>query len=323
MASTTETSRPPGSGGDNGTGSLKEPPHHYVVAGRDRRLAVDTWGDPNGTPVFLMHGTPGSRLGPRPRVAELYRRGIRLISYDRPGYGHSDRLIKRQVKDAAEDVTLIAEWLGLGRFSVVGRSGGGAHALAVAALLPERVDRVAAMVSLAPREAEGLDWYADMIESNVAAYERADEEAYEQFVEGLLRDRRAPIAGTNGDAGHLIEELNREWDESDRIVVSDSGIRVQLRRTYSEALRYDSEAGGWVDDVLALTRDWGFRPEDIPSQVKTLLWHGQRDRYSPPGHTRWLGEHIKHATVVVEEEAAHFMALTRLPEVLTWAASED
>src|SRR5215469_3490909 len=110
---------------------------------------VESWGAPKGRPVFLLHGTPGSRRGPRPRASVLYRLGVRLIGYDRPGYGASDRRPGRQVGDAAADVRAIADALGLDRFAVVGRSGGAPHALACAALLSGRVTRVAAMVGLA------------------------------------------------------------------------------------------------------------------------------------------------------------------------------
>ncbi|MCG6500466.1 alpha/beta fold hydrolase, partial [Kitasatospora sp. A2-31] len=130
-----------------------------VKAADGRALAVETVGDPRGRPVFLLHGTPGSRVGPHPRTSVLYRLGIRLVSFDRPGYGDSARLPGRRVSAAAADVRTIADELGIDRFAVLGRSGGGPHALACAALLPERVTRVALLVSLAPRNAAGLDWY--------------------------------------------------------------------------------------------------------------------------------------------------------------------
>jgi pimeloyl-ACP methyl ester carboxylesterase len=79
----------------------------------------------DGRPVFVLHGTPGSRLGPHPRSAVLHRLGVRLISFDRPGYGGSERLAGRQVADVAEDVLAIADAYGLKKFAVVGRSGGG------------------------------------------------------------------------------------------------------------------------------------------------------------------------------------------------------
>src|SRR5450755_33478 len=80
-----------------------------VRAADGRRLSTQTYGDPDGKPVFLIHVTPGSRLGPHPRSAVLHRLGVRLISFDRPGYGESDRVAGRRVADAAADVLTIAD----------------------------------------------------------------------------------------------------------------------------------------------------------------------------------------------------------------------
>jgi pimeloyl-ACP methyl ester carboxylesterase len=89
---------------------------------------------------------------------------VLLVTFDRPGYGRSDRLAGRRVADVADDVKAIADDLGLGEFAVLGRSGGARHALACAALLPQCVIRAAALVSLAPRDAVGLDWLAAMVD---------------------------------------------------------------------------------------------------------------------------------------------------------------
>src|SRR4051794_39170038 len=102
----------------------------FEIGVDDRVLAVEVSGALDGVPVFLLHGTPGSRSGPRPRTSVLYRQGVRLISYDRPGYGGSTRMQNRRVVDAAADVDAIADRMGVDRFAVVGRSGGGPHALA-------------------------------------------------------------------------------------------------------------------------------------------------------------------------------------------------
>ena len=111
---------------------------YQMVVGNRRLLTIDVSGAPDGAPVFLLHGTPGSRNGPKPRSSVLYRLGVRLICYDRPGYGGSSRVPDRRVADAARDVEMIADKLKLGRFAVVGRSGGGPHALACSALLSDR-----------------------------------------------------------------------------------------------------------------------------------------------------------------------------------------
>ena len=96
--------------------------------------------------VFWLHGTPNIGLPPEPLFADAARLGLRWLGYDRPGYGGSTSLEGRDVRSAAFDVARIAEHLDIEHFAVVGHSGGGPHALACAALLP---DRVLAAVSVA------------------------------------------------------------------------------------------------------------------------------------------------------------------------------
>ncbi|MCX4525065.1 MULTISPECIES: alpha/beta fold hydrolase [unclassified Streptomyces] len=280
-----------------------------VRAADGRALMVERWGDPEGKPVFLLHGMPGSRLGPAPRGMVLYQRRMQLIAYDRPGYGGSDRHPGRTVADVAQDVASIADALGLDTFAVAGRSGGAPGALACAALLPDRVTRTAALVPLAPRDAEDLDWFAGMAASNVREYTTASTDPEE------LAARLIPRAdGIRKDPGRLLDELRRELTANDRMIVSDSGLRSMLLRNYREGLR--TSAWGWIDDVLAFSGPWGFDPADIRSPV--LIWHGELDVFSPVGHSRWLGRRIPGATTTIDPTAAHFAALRALPDVLTW-----
>ncbi|MFF8832761.1 alpha/beta fold hydrolase [Streptomyces sp. NPDC015131] len=284
------------------------------VRARDgRHLMVERLGDPKGRPVFLLHGTPGSRLGPAPRGMVLYQRGMQLIAYDRPGYGGSDRLAGRSVADVAADVADIADALGLERFAVVGRSGGAPHALACAALLPHRVTRTAALVTLAPRDADGLDWFEGMAASNVTEYTHAT-----QNPDGVAARLTPRADAIRRDPVRLLDDLRRELTASDRMVVADAGVRSMLLRNYQEALR--TSAYGWIDDALAFCGPWGFDPADIPGEV--LLWHGEQDVFSPVGHSRWLARRIPYATAVLEPSAAHFDALHALPRVLTWLLEE-
>lgn len=284
-----------------------------IRTGDGRTLLVERSGDLKGKPVFLLHGTPGSRVGPRPRAMVLYQRGTQLISYDRPGYGGSDRHPDRRVVDVARDVAAVADAFGLERFAVAGRSGGAPHALACAALMPDRVTRAAAMVSLAPKDAEGLDWFAGMAQSNIAEFTTAFADP-ERFAARLI-PRSAAI---RSDPARLLEELRRELTDDDRSIVSDSGIRALLLRNYREALR--TSPYGWIDDALALCRPWGFDLAAI--RVPVLLWHGQQDVFSPAAHSSWLGDRIPRATTVVEPAAAHFAALRALPQVLAWLLSD-
>src|SRR5580698_8616828 len=223
----------------------------YAHSDDDRRIAVKLSGDHAGEPVFYLHGTPGSRVGPRPTDRELTERRVWLISFDRPGYGRSDRLPSRAVADVVGDVVAIADSLGLERFGVLGRSGGAPHALACAALLPHRVTRAAALVSLAPRQARGLDWFEGMAESNVDAYTVAADDPVK--LEALLKDAAARIYA---DPTSHVTWLNEEMPESDRQAVANRGVNAALAQSFAEAVRDSAE--GWIDDVLAFCSPWGF-----------------------------------------------------------------
>ncbi|MEW2428525.1 alpha/beta hydrolase [Micromonospora sp. NPDC047644] len=285
-----------------------------VIAPDGRHLAVETSGAADGLPVFLLHGTPGSRSGPRPRGIVVSRLGVQLVCYDRPGYGDSDRHEGRLVADAAADVAAIADDLGIERFAVVGRSGGGPHALACAALLPDRVTRAAVLVGLAPAGAPDLDWYAGMAESNVADYGQADDDLAALTLNLKVRadeGRRDPMT--------LLDFLRPHLPDEDIRVVDDVAIRRLLTDMYSEALRHGPE--GWIDDVLAIRRGWGFDLGTIRAEVR--LWHGEQDRFSPVEHSHWLASRIARAEVQVQPGTAHFGAVEILPQTLNWLTTPD
>ncbi|MFD8905644.1 alpha/beta fold hydrolase, partial [Streptomyces sp. NPDC059586] len=117
----------------------------------------------DGLVVLWHHGTPNIGSPPAPLFAAAEGLGIRWVSYDRPGYGGSSPLPGRDVASAAADARAVADALGIDRFAVLGHSGGGPHALACGALLPDRVVGVVTAAGLAPYGAEGLDWYAGMV----------------------------------------------------------------------------------------------------------------------------------------------------------------
>ena len=288
-----------------------------LTAGRHggrRRLRYEVRGPAGGVPVFLLHGTLGSRLGPRPRPVVLHRLGVRLISYDRPGYGGSDRDEGRSVADAAADVETIADDLGLDLFAVVGRSGGGPHALAAAAGLPKRVARAGALVSLAPAGADSLDWFGGMTKANVQEFSTADEDEAK-----LIESLRLQADRIRRDPASKISVMREQMTAPDLRVLHDASIRRLLAETYAEALR--TGPYGWIDDVLALRRDWGFRLADIEQPVR--LWHGDQDNFSPASHTRWLADQIgERAQLQVQSDTAHFGAMEVLPAMLAWIAAE-
>jgi pimeloyl-ACP methyl ester carboxylesterase len=279
-----------------------------------RQLSTQVYGDPDGKPIVLLHGTPGSRLGPHPRGAVLHHLGVQLIAFDRPGYGESDRHEGRQVADVATDVLAIADAYGLDKFAVVGRSGGGPHALACAALLPDRLTKAAVLVGLAPREAAGLDWFDGMTQSNVLEYTAAS-----SGYSGLAEVTEVAADAVRADPASLLASLHPELPDPDRRVVADRGIRSMLLDTYAEAVR--TSGYGWIDDAIAFAAPWGFDPATVT--IPVLLWHGASDNLSPVSHARWLAERIPSAAVVIQAGAAHFGALDVLPDILRWLSAEE
>jgi pimeloyl-ACP methyl ester carboxylesterase len=218
------------------------------------------------------------------------------------------------VADAAADVLAIADAYGLDKFAVVGRSGGGPHALACAALLPDRLTRAAVLVGIAPRGAEGLGWFDGMTRSNVREHTAAAD-----GYEGLAALTEAAAEAVRADPASLLTRLQAEMPAPDLRVVADRGIRAMLLETYTEALR--TSAHGWIDDALAFCSPWGFDPALVT--VPVLLWHGASDNFSPVSHARWLADRIPSAAVVVQAGAAHFGALDVLPDILRWLSAEQ
>ena len=274
-----------------------------------RVLAYEESGDPCGKPVVFLHGTPGSRVGPRPREARLYPQGVRLIAYDRPGYGGSDRFVGRVVADAAADVEELADMLGIERFAVVGRSGGAPHALGCATLLPERVTRVAALVACAPRDLMGERWYDGMAALNIERYRVAEHgiDAYTAYVaEEMHRSRENPVS--------VMPTTHSDVPRADRIAAAEHGIRSGLLDTFAEAL--SNGIGGWIDDNLALVSPWGFDLARLRSPA--LLWHGAEDVFSPVAHSHWLKQTIPGAELELAVGRAHLGAIVVLPSLFPW-----
>lgn len=284
-----------------------------TASGGKRKLSVESLGDPDGTPVFLLHGTPGGRFGPRPRGIVLHRLGIRLITYDRPGYADSDPLPQRKVVDAADDVKAIADYLAIEQFSVVGRSGGAPHALACAARLNDQVICAAALCSLAPYDAKGLNWQLGMAHSNVEAFENVEKD-----LGALIATLNARAGRVRDNSAGLIDALGPELAGQDKAVVGDTALRHIIAGIHADALKVTAE--GWIEDVVALGHPWGFELSEISAPVK--LWAGSDDVFSPANHTRWLAERIRGAEVEIEPSSAHFRSVEVLPKILAWIAKQ-
>ncbi len=273
-------------------------------------LAYEQAGDLNGPAVFWLHGTPGSRLGGRhPDLTRIREAGIRLITYDRPGYGRSSRHRGRKVVDCVGDVAAIADHLGIERFVVSGGSGGGPHALAVGARMPERVIVVGCEVGAAPFHVPDLDWFEGMDPANVREFEWALA-GEETLARELQREADTALEKIDEDPTAVLSEMN--LPATDLAILEDPGVRESLRASTRE--EFFNGVWGWVDDDLAFTWPWGFDVSEL--RVPVQIRYGAADVLVPRGHGDWLARNIAHAEVTVDKGGGHLTAPDEHLEVL-------
>lgn len=247
---------------------------------------------PEAPTVVWHHGSPHTGVPIEPLAEAAQASGIRLITYARPGYGGSTPHPDRDVASAAADVAAIADALDVDRFAVLGYSGGGPHALACAAMLPERVTAAATLAGVAPYAAEDV-WFAGM---HAPGALRAA---------AISRDARATFAETDEfDPGQFVDAdwaaLDGEWGALGR-----------------DAQRAEAAGpGGLIDDDVAFTRPWGFELRDV--LVPTLLVHGERDRVIPRSHAVRVLAAVPHARLWMRLDEGHVAVLNVVADVLDW-----
>jgi pimeloyl-ACP methyl ester carboxylesterase len=283
---------------------------HEVTTEDGRTLKVLERGLPDGRPVLVHNGTPNSRLLHDDSVARAQQRGIRLISYDRPGYGGSSPQPGRSVADCAQDVRDIAGALGIDRLGVWGVSGGGPHALACAALLPDLVPAVGVLASIAPWGAEGLDYFAGMGQLNIDDTLRVLDDPVRARAK-CESDRQEMLAATLPETLEFMQSLLAPVDAA--LMTGELG--QYLLSSMRSGLAPGSD--GWWDDELAMLAPWGFTLASISTPV--LLLHGRHDRFVPFAHGEWLARNVPGVTARLTDDDGHLsLTVNHLDEVHDW-----
>ena len=278
-----------------------------LADGRDLDTIVGGADSDHG--FLMVNGTPAGVMAQASDVALVAGLGLRYVSFGRPGYGDSTRLPGRSVADMARDVQELSDVLGLRRLHVVGWSGGGPHALACAALLPDLVAGVATIASVAPYGAAGLDWLAGMGAENL------DEFAATMAGLALLESHLVPLADelavtTGADVadwfGDLVPEVDRAALTGDFADFIAASCRDAVR----------NGIWGWFDDDLAFTRGWGFDLDSI--RLPVAIWQGSEDRMVPAAHGRWLADHVPGARAHLLDGEGHLsLAVSSFGRIVT------
>jgi pimeloyl-ACP methyl ester carboxylesterase len=248
-----------------------------------RSLDIQVSGPQDGIPLVMHHGTPGSLVRFRVIEEAVHSRGLRLVTYSRAGYGASTRKSGRSVADVAADLEAVLDHLGAQHCLILGWSGGGPHALASAALLPGRVLAATTLASVAPYDADGLDFLAGMGEGNIEEFGAAI--AGEKEISAALDAEAAQLR--DAATADVVESMSTLLPDVDRAALAGEA-GDELTAQIAEGVRLG--ASGWIDDDLAFVKPWGFAVEEIT--VPVFLWQGDKDLMVPFEHGRWLADRI-------------------------------
>lgn len=263
-----------------------------VLVGSDRRLGFAEFGDPQGRPIFWLHGTPGARRQiPLEARSFAEKNRIRLIGVDRPGIGSSTPHEYRKVIDFAQDLRTIADTLGIDKMQIIGLSGGGPYTLGCAAAMPDRVVAVGVLGGVAPTR--GVDAIGGGVMGKVGlpvapVLERVGT-PLSLVATGLIRLIK-PVAEP---ALYLYASISPEGDR--RLLV-----RPEFKAMFLDDLLNGSrkQLAAPFADVVVFARDWGFRLDEV--KVPVRWWHGDCDHIVP-------FEHGKHVVALLPD--AEFYAL--------------
>jgi pimeloyl-ACP methyl ester carboxylesterase len=263
-----------------------------VAVDGGRTIRVHDSGPTDGPILLWHHGSPQTGALLDPLLAATSARGLRLVSYARPGYGGSTPRPGRDVASAAADVAQVMDALRIERFAVMGASGGGPHALACAARLPSRVTAAVALAGLAPLT-DAFDWFAGMTAPG-----------------GLL-------AATHGRAERETYAATEEFDEDCFIAADWVALQDRWASLAADAGRAgEAGPGGLIDDDVAFAHPWGFELADV--QCPVLVIQGGRDRVVPPSHAHWLVEQLRDAEFWLRPRDGHISVLDSSPVAMDW-----
>lgn len=278
----------------------------FRLVKEDRILAIQKYG--NGkTPILLLPGTPGSRIGIVPATNILDAEDYTVYTYDRPGLGRSSRLKGRIVADARRDVQAIKEAFGIRQFkAIIGRSGGSPHGLACAT--DDLTEHVIGLGTPAPfDEIEG---------DRNQRVGKANKSDFAMGTEGLINLYTQRAEEIRKDPFYLLRYISQDFTTEDwRILhqyeLNDGAWGNLIRNAASHYFAVEDGPGGYIDDMLAIhKKPWGI---DYPLTVPIDLWVGSEDPFTPEEHTKWVKEHFPTATIRVTVGASHSTALELQP----------
>ena len=268
-----------------------------------REMAWRWWGEPDGTPLLRIQGTPASRLYRNPDSSVQQALGVRYLMIDRPGYGGSTRKPGRGIADVADDLAAVVRAHGVERLPAMGTSGGGPHVLALAARHPDLVAAATVVVGGTPLEPDEVKQLVGVNAQGYAAAEKGWQELFDLLVQ--IRER---LLGAEGMAGVL-----KDAPETDRKLMADPAWQRIERENLAETLKQGAE--GWTDESFAMHGSWDFDPSVIETSV--AWWHGDDDKNAPLSAARRVVAQLPKVDFRIWQDEGHFASLVHDREIVS------
>jgi len=288
--------------------TLSSTPLRVLVLPGGRRVGCAEYGDPSGLPVLALHGTPGSRLMFALAHEAARDRGVRLIAPERPGYGLSDYRHVESLAQIAEDLISVADAYGIGRFAVMGVSGGAPHAVAAAEAMPDRVSLLALVgpVGEVADEELRLSRFHRFLFKGLARRPWA--------IRALFRRVRLLVFRSPDTA---YRWLMRRVRPSDRTVLARSDVRASLQAAIGEGLRPGVE--GAEQDLRLYCAPWRLRLAEI--DIPAIVWQGSDDTVVPPAAAYALARALPNCRLDVIPAAGHYWVFDQFGLILDAVAA--
>ncbi|HSW77326.1 MAG TPA: alpha/beta hydrolase [Candidatus Chromulinivoraceae bacterium] len=264
---------------------------------RHINIMTRSFGPEDGYPIMFCPGLPASGMPDLPyqRTRDLHNSGLRLLMWDRPAYGDSERWQGHRVGDGAVLMQAIARAYNITRLSVAGRSGGAPYALAAGALLPE-VANVAIFACRAPANAE-IDRLNGVETNNERLIGLADEETLAKSFEDTSGE--AIVRNPSG----VIRSIMPHLGPSDMRVVNEPQVHRYLAASHENALKHGSS--GRIDNIMALRAHWCFELSDLGEKEVYIIQGTADDKYTSIAHFDYLREHIPHNIPIERSDMGH------------------
>lgn len=290
----------------NGVNLLRRESEEQRIRLTDGRwLYFSDSGDPQGRPVIFMHGIAGSRYLRHPDDDILMQEGIRLIIPERPGNGDSDPQANRLIANWPQDITELADYLGLKHFSVLGYSGGTAYALAVAAAMPERILTMHLIAAVSPLvDMEDFRAYNPVFRMTLFIA---------RYTPGLLPAlMRVMVKDIRTNVYQYLEKLFVNAPELDREVMANPRLRANIATGLRASVRHDEHEIAL--EVLLAARDWQIDLTQITMPVH--IWYGEKDPLVSHLAAKNLAELLPNTLLTLIPEAGHYLLYTHWQDIL-------